>query len=225
MIRVAITGDEILFRAGLRAIIESRPELSVIAEGTTEQAMDVAKATHPDTLLACLRNVGDCLLLLDRLHSTSTPPPVLLLSEQMAQRDARRLLHRGASGLLLNKTAQDHLPWAIPAVARGAHALTPEISVSVIREYIEPSTHHARKQSALRRVLHLSVREREILTLLSDGLSNRGIAEILGISPETVKDYVRSVCTKLDVKNRMQAARIAWQCEGTDGQIRRPRTA
>ncbi|MEW2528787.1 helix-turn-helix transcriptional regulator [Streptomyces sp. NPDC047071] len=89
--------------------------------------------------------------------------------------------------------------------------MSPEISESVIREYVEPATANALQKRARDRILNLSSREREILILLSEGLTNRDIAHILTISPETVKDHVRSVCTKLTVKNRLQAAYVAWQ--------------
>jgi DNA-binding NarL/FixJ family response regulator len=94
----------------------------------------------------------------------------------------------------------------------GSRALSPEIADAVVRDHCHPVRGHGGAQE---RVAELSTREREVLTLLSDGLANRAIAQALHISPETVKDHVRAVYAKLKADNRMHAARIAWQADVT----------
>lgn len=213
MIRIAVIGAEVLLRSGLRALLESCTNLSVVAEGTAGQAMTLARSTRPHALLACLPNIGQSILFLDRCHRQGAPPPILVLTDHASGDDACRLLRHGASGVLLKETAKEHLHWAMPALSRGAHVLPPEISASVIRGYLPPSVKDSCVRSAQRRTSQLSQREQEILTLLANGLSNRGIGDTLGISPETVKDHLRSLYTKLCVHNRIQAARIAWHSE------------
>ncbi|MES9521428.1 LuxR C-terminal-related transcriptional regulator [Streptomyces capoamus] len=135
---------------------------------------------------------------------------MLVIAERLTEADARSLLTRGAAGVLLHRSAPQHLAWALPAVAEGSRALSPEIADAIVPGCQAPvrSRHGARE-----RLARLSAREREVLALLSDGLSNRAIAQALYISPDTVKNHVSTLCTKLRADNRIQAARIAWQAE------------
>ncbi|MGW2704697.1 LuxR C-terminal-related transcriptional regulator [Streptomyces sp. NPDC001340] len=168
------------------------------------------RTTHPDLLIsgdACGR---DSLPLVDSIARRPASPGILVIAERITEQDARTLLARGAAGVLLHRTAPQHLTWALTAVTEGSRALAPEIADAVIRG------HHAPVRvcrGAQERVASLSTREREVLALLSDGLPNRVIAQALHISPETVKNHVRSVCAKLKADNRMHAARIAWQAD------------
>ncbi|XES00838.1 response regulator transcription factor [Streptomyces sp. S1D4-11] len=97
------------------------------------------------------------------------------------------------------------------AASKGGCALSPEISRKVITEYTARVTESAQKRDAQTKICTLTTREREVLELLSEGLSNQSIAQTLTISPGTVKDHVRSICSKLDVECRFHAARVAWQ--------------
>jgi DNA-binding NarL/FixJ family response regulator len=131
-----------------------------------------------------------------------------VIPEHITEKDARTLLGRGAAGILLHRSAPQHLAWALTAVAEGSRALSPEVADAIIHNYPAPVRSCEGVQE---RVAGLSSREREVLALLSDGLSNRAIAQALYISPETVKNHVRALCVKLHADNRIHAARIAWQ--------------
>jgi DNA-binding NarL/FixJ family response regulator len=214
MLRVATVSPEGILQLGLRALLESCATLSVTAAATAHQAKNVIKTTRPDVILTCLSDTGESILLLRHLHQNGKPPAILVLTDHLSKKDARRLLLHGASGILLKKTAGDHLHWAVPALTRGAHVLPPEFSGELILEYLEPSRLEIHTNSTLQQVSGLSRREREILALVGDGLSNPEIGAVLSISSETVKDHLSSLYAKLRVKNRMQAARMAWQCNG-----------
>ncbi|MFF8945588.1 response regulator transcription factor [Streptomyces sp. NPDC014864] len=181
---------------------------SVVAEGKRAQAATLVKTTRPDLLIsgdACGR---DSLPLVETVSRLPASPAILVIAERITDKDVRILLARGAAGVLLHRSAPQHLTWALTAVTEGSRALSPEIADAIIQGCPTPvrSSHGARE-----RVANLSAREREVLALLSNGLPNRAIGEALHISPETVKDHVRTLCVKLQAGNRIHAARIAWQ--------------
>ncbi|MET9844428.1 response regulator transcription factor [Streptomyces ossamyceticus] len=150
----------------------------------------------------------DSLPLLHTFADLTPSPAVLVITEHVTEADARTLLAHGVGGILLHRSAARHLAWALAAVADGSRALSPEIADAVIGGCAAPLPSPCKAQH---RVNSLSPREREVLALLGDGLPNRAIGEALHISPDTVKDHVRTLCTKLRAANRIQAARIAWQ--------------
>ncbi|MYR84750.1 winged helix-turn-helix transcriptional regulator [Streptomyces sp. SID685] len=215
MLRVGIIDDRSLSRAGLRGMLHSlAPETlrnsrpSIVAEGKRAHAAALVRATRPDLLVCGDRQGKDSLALLDAVTRLPAIPTVLVITENITERATRALLTRGAAGVLLHRSAHQHLTWALTAVTQGSRALSPEIVDAIIRGCSAPPRSGP---GAHERVAGLSAREREVLALLSDGLPNRAIAQALHISPETVKDHIRALCCKLRVDNRMHAARIAWQ--------------
>lgn len=181
---------------------------SVVAEGKRVQATTLVKTTRPDLLISGDTFGKDSLPLVETIARLPEAPAVLVIAERITERGARALLARGAAGVLLSRSAPQHLAWAITAVTVGSRALSPEIADAILHS---PPAPVLSCQSAHDRVASLSTREREVLALLSNGLPNRAIAEALHISPETVKDHVRALCVKLHADNRIHAARIAWQ--------------
>ncbi|MFF8407372.1 LuxR C-terminal-related transcriptional regulator [Streptomyces sp. NPDC015684] len=214
---MAIIDDRPLSRAGLHAMLqavtpETRRRLrpSVVAESKRAHVATVVSAARPKLLLSGDPSGRASMTVLDAVTRLPSPPAVLVIAERLTEADARSLLIQGAAGVLLLRSAPQHLTWALPAVAEGSRALSPEIADAIVPGCPTPvrSRHGARE-----RLARLSAREREVLALLSDGLSNRAIAQALYISPDTVKDHVRTLCTKLRADNRIHAARIAWQAE------------
>ncbi|MEW1832112.1 LuxR C-terminal-related transcriptional regulator [Streptomyces sp. NPDC088196] len=98
----------------------------------------------------------------------------------------------GTAGILLQDTAAQHVPWVVPAISSGCRVVSPEISESVISEYLRSSATTSQER------------------LVARGMSNREIASALFISPETVKDHVRAIRAKLGAPTRVHAARVAW---------------
>lgn len=215
MLRIALIDDRRFFRAGLRAILEAQIKLSVVAEGMMRQTTCLIKATRPQLALLCLSTHNEAIHLLAELKQLAQSPAILIVAESISERGVRTLLTLGASGILLQEDASRHLPWAVLAATQGGCALAPEISRQVINEYTAPITELTQKRAAQAKIDALTVREQEVLALLSDGLSNQVIAQALTISPGTVKDHVRSICSKLNADSRFQAARIAWQATGS----------
>ncbi|MFQ3557228.1 response regulator transcription factor [Streptomyces gramineus] len=215
MLRMVIIDDRALARAGLREMLQSLARdtqrilrAGVVAEGKRAHTAALVKATRPDLVISGDTYGRDSLPLLEAVAGLAGRPAVLVIAERVTQGDARTLLARGASGVLLHRSAPQHLAWALTAVTEGSRALSPEIADAIVHGSPAPARSH---HGARERVARLSAREREVLDLLSDGLPNRAIAEALYISPDTVKDHVRTLCVKLRADNRIHAARIAWQ--------------
>jgi DNA-binding NarL/FixJ family response regulator len=215
MLRVGIIDDRSLSRTGLRemfqALTRDAPHgarTSVVFEGRAGQAAALIRATRPDLLVSGDTSGRSSLLLLETLTRLAQPPAVLVIGERVTDADARTLLTHGAAGVLLHRSAAKNLTWALAAIVEGSRALSPELADAVINGRAAPAHPPGTGQE---RLDSLSPRELEVLALVSDGLPNRAIAETLHISPETVKDHVRALCTKLHAASRIQAARIAWQ--------------
>ncbi|MFF5549344.1 response regulator transcription factor [Streptomyces olivaceoviridis] len=213
MKRILLISDQRFIRASLRAPLESAKGYSVVAEGTTVEVLSLARTTRPDIVILCYPANLDSVQPIAQLRELAHGPITLVVAEQVSDSAVRRLLAAGTSGILLLESALQHLPWAITASINGGYALSPEIASKMIREYTAPAVESTRMEHAQAKLCTLTPREREVLFLVSQGLSNQSIAHTLTISPGTVKDHVHSICSKMAVKNRVHAARIAWQAK------------
>ncbi|MFD7405308.1 DNA-binding response regulator [Streptomyces sp. NPDC059866] len=198
--RIEIIDDGNFFCATLHAILKSQPSLNFVTAGDAKP--EIIVSSH-----IWRRNSAEDLQLVRRM---APGIPILVVTDQIPQTGVRPILAMGAAGILLQESVARHISWAIPAISNGYRVLSPEISESMISEYLGPSSRTSQERSARERILRLSQREQEVLELVSRGMSNREIAAELFISPETVKDHVRSIRAKLDVANRVHAARVAW---------------
>ncbi|MFB7267821.1 LuxR C-terminal-related transcriptional regulator, partial [Streptomyces nojiriensis] len=142
------------------------------------------------------------------------PPVVAMLTTFDSDQYVSTALRSGASGFLVKDTDPDELACQVRSLAAGAMALAPRVTATVIGGYLH---HRGEQRAATRAVSLLSARERDILVLLSQGLSNADIGRRLHLSVGTVKDYVSAVLSKLDVSNRVQAALWAQRAGLLDG--------
>ncbi|GAB2953239.1 hypothetical protein GCM10023080_009890 [Streptomyces pseudoechinosporeus] len=134
----------------------------------------------------------------------------VVLAEQLTGHGTRQLLRQGAVGILRRGTAARHLPWAVTAAAQGSLALDPGLTEVIRSAYARPTEPNRERAAAEALPSALTPRERDVLVLVGDGLSNRDIAGTLSLSPDTVKGHLRRICAKLGVETRVHAARIAW---------------
>src|SRR5690606_23755079 len=191
VIRILLADDEAMIRAGVRAILASDPELEVVAEaGDGREAVDLAISHHPDVALLDIRMPG-----LDGLGAAAA--------------SSARALDVGAGGFLLKAGDPRELIAGVHAVAGGAAYLSPKVAHRVITQLA--GGRMARGAHARDRVTALTEREREVLALLGAGLSNAEIARRLHIVEGTVKAYVSAILGRLGVRNRVQAAIIAYE--------------
>lgn len=209
MIRVLLADDETMIRAGVRAIVTTDPEITVVAEaGDGREAIDLALAHRPDVALLDIR--------MPRLDGLAAGAELLRAIPELAVAflttfgdDAylTRALDDGARGFLLKSGNPRELIAGIHAVAAGGAYLSPKLAARVIGKL--RATGLGRATTARARAETLTQRERDVLSLLGAGLSNGQIARRLDIVEGTVKGHVSAILTRLDLDNRVQAAVLA----------------
>jgi DNA-binding NarL/FixJ family response regulator len=199
-IRIVIVDDHPVVRSGLHALLDQRPDLDVVGQaGSGAEALDVVAATNPDVVLCDLR-LGEGLdgvevtreLRGPRPESGAPGPAVVILTTFDHDADIVRAVEAGAAGYLLKDASADDIAAAIAQAARGESVF----SAALTRRVVDAM----RTQRA-----ELSPREREILALLAEGLSNREMARRVFLSEATVKTHLVHIYSKLQVEGRTAA--------------------
>jgi DNA-binding NarL/FixJ family response regulator len=210
-IRVVLADDEAMIRAGVRAILASDPEIEVVAEaGDGHQAVELARLHRPDVALLDIRMPGlDGLAAAAEIRRLVPETAVVMLTTFGEDAYVARALAGGANGFLLKAGDPRELLAAVHAVAEGAAYLAPKVARQVINQLTGASL--ARRQEARAQVARLSDREREVLALLGQGLSNAEIGRRLHLVEGTVKSYMSAILTQLRARNRVQAAIVAYE--------------
>ncbi|MFC7623221.1 response regulator [Microlunatus sp. GCM10028923] len=206
MIRVAIVDDERLLRSGLQLMIDAAADLEVVASCSGVDALRQIAETRPHLVLLDIRMPEiDGLTILRELRGWEDPPVVAMLTTFQTDELIAEALRSGARGYLLKDVDPPDLTAAVRSLVSGQSTLAPAVARTVIDGYLR----RADETEAVRMVDRLSPREREILRLIAEGLSNAEIGNRLYLSSSTVKDHVSAVLNKLDVNNRVQAAVLA----------------
>ncbi|MER7842892.1 response regulator transcription factor [Kitasatospora sp. NPDC096077] len=204
MIRVVVVDDEALVRSGFALILNAAEDIEVVAAVPGGQALAAVAAGAPDLVLLDVRMPDvDGLTLLGQLRSLPEPPVVAMLTTFDSDEYIAQALRRGACGYLLKDTDPDDLAPLVRSLVRGAVVLAPKIVPAVVDGYLR---HHHDPGPDTERAAGLSERERTVLLLLAQGLSNIEIGRQLHLSTGTVKDHVSALLAKLVVTNRVQAA-------------------
>ncbi|WTQ70688.1 response regulator transcription factor [Streptomyces sp. NBC_00161] len=210
MIRVVIADDEPLIRAGIRMILTSAPDIEVVAEAANGcEAVDLARAHAPDVMLLDIQMpVMDGLTALGELGRAAPEVRALILTTFGEKENVLRALGSGGAGFLLKDSAPGELIGAVRAAAAGDAYLSPGATRHVV-DQLASGQAAGRGEEARRRVAELSERERGVLALLGEGLSNADAGRRLHMSEATVKTYVSRILAKLGCENRVQAALLA----------------
>ncbi|MBN9744784.1 MULTISPECIES: response regulator transcription factor [Amycolatopsis] len=211
MIRVLLADDEAMIRAGVAAILASDKEIEVVAEAADGRAaVELARANRPDVALLDIRMPGlDGLAAAEEIRKLLPDTGVLMLTTFGEDEYIERALGLGASGFLLKAGDPRELLAGVHAVADGAAFLSPKVAHRVITRL--SGSRFSRAATARERVSVLTNREREVLVLLAEGLSNADIAARMFVVEGTVKAHVSTILTRLDVRNRVQAAITAFE--------------
>ena len=210
-IRVLLADDQALVRGALRKLIETEPDLTVIAEAADGmEAVDSARAGRPDVAVLDIRMPH-----LDGIEATrrivdalGDDVRVLILTTFGLDDYVFDALRAGASGFMLKDAPPEELIDAIRVVAGGSALLAPTITRAVISEFARRSPAGTDESP---RLIELTDREREVLLLLTRGRSNSEIAADLVVSEATVKTHVAHVLMKLGVRDRVQAVIFAYE--------------
>ena len=208
--RVLLVDDDALVRAGLRMILGSADDLSVVGEAADgSEAVDAVRRTRPDVVLMDVR-----MPTLDGLAATAAvtalpaPPRVLVLTTFDLDEHVFGALRAGASGFLLKDTPPRELIEAVRVVAAGEAMLSPTATRRLIGHFAASGADD-RRDRATRRLAGLTAREREVLVAVGRGLSNADAGRELFMSEATVKAHVSRLLAKLGATNRVQVAMVA----------------
>ncbi|WRZ61886.1 response regulator transcription factor [Streptomyces sp. NBC_01294] len=210
MIRVVIADDEPLIRAGIRMILTSAPDIEVVAEAANgREAVELARLHAPGVMLLDIQMpVMDGLTALGELRRAAPEVRALILTTFGEKENVLRALGQGGAGFLLKDSAPGELIGAVRAAAAGDAYLSPGAARHVV-DQLASGKAAVRGEEARRQVAELSERERGVLALLGEGLSNADAGRRLHMSEATVKTYVSRILAKLDCENRVQAALLA----------------
>jgi two-component system response regulator NreC len=196
-IRILLADDHTVMRRGLRFLLESQPEFSVVAEAADgRQAVEQAEATQPDVAVVdiTMPNLSG----IEAAHRMSVALPhlaILILSMHSDEGYVLRALKAGAKGYLLKDSAEGDLIEAIKVVHEGRTFFSPEITKMLVADYVQ----EIRSRGAEDSYDLLTSREREILQLLAERKVNKEIAEALSLSPYTIETHRRNLQEKLNL--------------------------
>lgn len=210
-VRVLVADDQALLRAGFRLILAGEPDLEVVGDvADGNQAIEAARRLRPDVILMDIRMPGlDGLEATRRITTSSAPAPrVIILTTYDLDQYVFEALEAGASGFLLKDTPAEELINAVRVVAAGEALLAPSVTRRLIEEFARRRSTQPRADDRIKR---LTEREVQVLTLLSNGLSNHEIAAELFLGESTVKTHVARIFSKLEARDRVQAVVIAYE--------------
>lgn len=204
-VRVLLVDDHTLFRKGLAELLERNSQISVAGvTGSAEEARKLLEELKPDVMVTDLHMQPiDGLSLLRQLQSEGNSIPTLVLTVSNAEEDLANALRAGARGYLLKDMEPDDVADAIMRAARGETVVAPSMTMKLVG--LLQNNQPAAQQPASMLDL-LTQREREILSHLALGESNKVIARQLDISHDTVKLHVRHILSKLNLTSRVEAA-------------------
>jgi DNA-binding NarL/FixJ family response regulator len=206
VIRVLMADDHVIFRQGVRKLLEDEDDISIVGEAANgnECVLMMAKV-KPDILLLDLNMPDkDGLTVLEELNFDSLPTQVIVLTATEDDREAVRAMRLGARGIVLKQSASDLLVKSIRRVYGGEIWLDNRITAEVIKAFAKSSDGEARRDKPL-----LSDRESQIMRLVAQGQRNKEIGQNLFISEQTVKNHVHNIFDKLGVSDRLELALYA----------------
>ncbi|MCP2338743.1 response regulator [Actinomadura rupiterrae] len=210
MIRVLLADDEELMRGGLRMMLGTQPDITVVGEGADgARAVLMARELRPDVVLMDVRMpVLDGVAATARITAAEDPPRVLVLTTFELDEYVFAAVRAGASAFLLKRTEPETLIEGVRTVAAGEGLLGPSVTRRLLAEFARVSPAPP-PQAVQRRLGRLTARESEVLGLVARGLSNAEISARLHIGEVTTKAHVRRVLAKLELRDRIQAVGFA----------------
>ncbi|MGH2757735.1 MAG: response regulator transcription factor [Actinomycetota bacterium] len=211
MIRVLLADDQALVRAGFRALLDAQDDIEVIGEAADgEEAVQQTRSLKPDVVLMDIRMPG-----MDGLQATRAIAEdegldavrVVILTTFDLDEYVFEALRVGASGFLVKSTDPSELVQAVRVVTEGAALLSPGVTMRLVKEFAQRS----KEPGPIPTLERLTDREREVMALVAEGLSNEEIAERLVVSPATAKTHVSRAMVKLGARDRAQLVVFAYE--------------
>jgi DNA-binding NarL/FixJ family response regulator len=217
MIHIAIVEDNRLVRDGVTLKLNEEPDLTVsysAANGNMEGLREAA----PQVLLLDVGLEGDdSVRLAERIRSELPETRVIVMDLLPIHEDLVEFINAGVSGFILKDATLEELLTTIRSVAGGQTILPPEMTTTLFAQVVEEAV--ARGLEGVSEATNLTPRERNVVSLIGDGLSNKAIAKALEISPHTVKSHVRNVMDKLALRTRLQIAAYIRKTNGEAAEV------
>lgn len=212
-IRLVLADDHPIVREGLRAVLETQPDFTVIAEcATGEEALHLVASLSPDILLLDLEMpVMDGVETIRRIRFTSIPTRIIVFTAFDSDERIIHAIQAGANGYLLKGVPRDEIFNAIRVTMKGGSLLQPIVASKLLRHIGPQQLPQPEWEQPSALIEMLTERELEVLHLLAQGLPNKEIAAQLVISERTVKFHVSSIMGKLGATNRTEAVSLAAQ--------------
>jgi two-component system, NarL family, nitrate/nitrite response regulator NarL len=213
VIRIVIVDDHPLFRQGVAASLSAEPDFEVVGQGASaDDALTLVQDFLPDILLLDIALPGGGLKAAQEVASIYPVTKIVMLTFSESEDNVLEALRVGASGYILKGVSGDELERVIKAVYSGEVYVTPGLAAGLLRGLSRPSSQSVSPEQMLDK---LTVRERQILELISAGHSNKVIGSKLDLAEKTVKHYITNILQKLQVQNRVKAALMAQQAHQT----------
>jgi two-component system, NarL family, nitrate/nitrite response regulator NarL len=211
-VRVLIVDDHGIMRAGLRMLLESQSGIMVVGEASScADALALATCTQPDVIVLDLDLGGEnAVESIPTLLRTAPETRILVLTGLRDPEVHRQAIRHGALGLVFKEKAVETLLQAITKVRAGEVWLEPTMIAQVLGDLTRPQLSPQTSAEATK-IARLTEREREVITLVGEGLRNKHIAERLYISEATVRHHLTAIFAKLDISDRFELAIYAYQ--------------
>jgi DNA-binding NarL/FixJ family response regulator len=205
-IRIIIVDDHEIVRIGMRSLLEQYPQYEVVSEaGNAKEAVEQVQSFNPDIVLMDIRLPGKSGIdACEEIKRIAPDTKVIMLTSYAEDEMLFSAIKAGASGYVLKQIDSEGLIKSLEAVSRGEASLDPAVTQRVFQE-----VRKAVKEEEAASFANLSQQEKMVLKLVSEGKTNREIAQALYLGEGTVRNYVSSILSKLGVSNRAEAAAYA----------------
>lgn len=203
-LRIVLADDHLLFRKGVAAVLGSRPGFHVVGEASDGlEAIELARTAAPDLILMDLAMPNCSGLEATRTIKSEKPQiKIIVLTVSDTDRDLFGAIKSGADGYLLKNIQPAQLFERLDGLQRGEAPITGLLAARILKEFQEPD----KSASPVEPDDDLTAREKQVLELLAQGLTNKEIAAALSVAEDTVRAHVRRILEKLHLQNRIQAA-------------------
>ena len=204
-IRVVLADDHPIFRDGLVRSLEESGRFAVVGTGgNADEAVALVAEHRPDLVLLDISMPGSGIEAARRIAAAPNPPRIAMVTVSEHEQDVAAALRAGAIGYVLKGISAAELAEILTGVAAGEAHVSPALAARLLHEIERPAPRRAKRP-----IDELSKRESDILRRVARGMSNREVADELGLQEKTVKHYMTSILEKLQVRNRVEAALIA----------------
>jgi DNA-binding NarL/FixJ family response regulator len=205
MLRILLVDDHVLFRKGVAALLETRPDIEIVGEAKDGlEAIEVARENLPDVILMDIHMPKcDGLEATRRIKREMPHVKIVMLTVSDEEQHLFEAIKSGAQGYLLKNLEPYQLYDLLESISRGEAPLSGAIATKILKEFTRPSQDTAQQTDIIE---ELTPRESNVLQLVAEGKTNKEIATILFLSENTVKIHLRNILDKLHLQNRIQVA-------------------